>query len=451
MNTRYPLLSFCLAVLVSIPAFAADGAERNRNWPQWRGPLGTGLAPEANPPLEWSESKNIKWKVDLPGSGNATPIVWDDKVFILTAIPTGKKVAVEEPPLETPPQEGPQARRGRAPKPTEVLQFAVLCLDRATGKPLWKRIAREEVPHEGHHRDASFASCSPATDGKHLLAYFGSRGLYCYDLEGDLKWDADFGEMQIRNSFGEGSSPALHGDTVVILWDHEGDDDFVVALDKTTGKERWRTPRNEGTSWTTPAIVDVNGNPQVIVAGTTAIRGYDLATGKEVWTGPGLTMNVIPTPVVANGVLYAMSGFRGAALYAIKLGAEGNLADTESVLWSHNRNAPYVPSPVLVDDHLYFGSGNNAILSCFDAKTGEAHFSAERLEGISSLYASPVAAGDRVYVLGRKGVCLVLQTGSELKTLAMNKLEDDTDASIAIAGNDVFIRGHKSLYCIAED
>jgi outer membrane protein assembly factor BamB len=391
----------------------------------------------------------VKWKVDLPGSGDSTPIVWGDKVFVLAAIPTGRTAEVEAAPAEEPPQEGRQRGRGRQRKPTEELAFAVLCLDRATGNTLWKQIAREEVPHEGHHRDASFASCSPVTDGKHLLAYFGSRGLYCYDLEGDLKWDVDFGEMQIRNSFGEGSSPALHGDTVVVLWDHEGDDDFVAALDKNSGKELWRTPRSEGTSWTTPVIVEADGKPQVIVAGTTAIRGYDLVTGKELWSGPGLTVNVIPTPVFANGVVYAMSGFRGAALHAIKLGAEGNLADTDSVLWSHDRNAPYVPSPLLVDGHLYFGSGTQAILSCFDAKTGEPQFAAERLEGISGLYASPVAASDRVYVLGRNGVCLVLQTGSELKPLATNKLDDDTDASIALAGDELFIRGHNSLYCIA--
>jgi outer membrane protein assembly factor BamB len=403
----------------------------------------------ATPPLEWSESKNVKWKVDIPGAGSSTPIIWGDKIFILTAIPTGEKVEVSSG-EESPPEDG-QRRRRQRPKPSEVMEFAVICLDRADGSTLWKQVSRSELPHEGHHRDATFASASPATDGEHLLAFFGSRGLYCYDLNGDLKWGKDFGDMRIRGTFGEGSSPALYGDTVVVLWDHEGEDDFVVALDKNTGKELWRTPRSEGTSWTTPVIVDVNGKPQVIVAGTTAVRGYDLATGEEIWAGPGLTVNVIPTPIVANGVVYVMSGFRGAALHAIKLGAEGDLTGTDSVLWSHNRNGPYVPSPLLLDGHLYFGSGNNAILSCFDAETGQPHFTAERLEGINGIYASPVAAGDRVYVLGRNGVCLVLQKGPELNVLATNKLDDNTDASIALVGNEIFIRGRNSLYCIAEE
>jgi outer membrane protein assembly factor BamB len=446
--------SLCLAVLTSLSAIATDQDNWSRNWPQWRGPLGSGVAPVATPPLEWSETKNVNWKVKLPGSGTSTPVVWGDKVFLLTAIPTGHKVAVADSAAENSPAESPTgspSRRGRASKPEELYQFVVLCLDRETGRTLWQKTANEQLPHEGHHQDHGFASASPVTDGEHLLAYFGSRGLYCYDLDGNLKWDVDFGDMQTRNSFGEGSSPALHGDTVVVVWDHEGDDDFIVALDKTTGQERWRTPRSEATSWTTPVIAEIQGKPQVIVSGTSAIRGYDLATGLELWTGPGLTANVIPTPILDGDVLYAMSGFRGASLQVLKLGGSGDLADSKAVLWSYNRNTPYVPSPLLVNDLLYFVSGNNAILSCLDAESGTANFSAERLEGINGIYASPVAARGHVYVLGRNGVCLVLQAGPDLKIVATNKLDDKTDASLALTGKDLFIRGHQYLYCLREN
>lgn len=438
---------------------AADSAsDAQQFWPQWRGPLATGVAPLANPPLEWSETKNVKWKVKLPGFGTSTPIIWGDRVFILTAVPSGKKV--EAKPSETPaaasasanPGEGgrpPGRGFGRAEKPTEAYQFTVLCLDRKTGKTLWQKVAREEVPHEGHHKDHGFASASPVTDGKHLLAYFGSRGLYCFDLDGNLKWEKDFGDMQTKNSFGEGSSPALFGNTVVVVWDHDGDD-FIVALDKTTGKELWRTPRNDDTGWSSPLVIENGGMPQVVVNATRKVRSYDLMTGKQVWECAGQTANAIPSPVATADTVYLTSGFRGSALFALRCDRTGDLTGTDAIRWSYNKNTPYVPSPLLVDDLLYLVTGNNPILSCFDAKSGKPHFEGERLEGVFGIYASPVAAKDRVYVVGREGTCLVLKQGPKLEILATNKLDGKTDASLALAGNELFVRGHQNLYCIAE-
>jgi outer membrane protein assembly factor BamB len=210
----------------------------------------------------------------IPGFGTSTPIVWKDQVFVVTAIPTGKKTeaAPEPAPAAEPAPEasGGQRRRGgaggggggmRSEKPSEAYQFAVIAVDRASGKIVWQKVAREEVPHEGHHRDHGFASASPVIDGEHLYVSFGSRGIYCFDLKGNLKWEKDLGDMQTRNSFGEGASPAVHGDTVVINWDHEGDD-FIVALDKRTGTERWRQKRDEPTTWSTPLIVEHDGKAQ---------------------------------------------------------------------------------------------------------------------------------------------------------------------------------------------
>lgn len=417
--------------------------------------MANGVAPFGDPPLRWSETNNLKWKVKISGFGTSTPIVWDHRVFILTAIPSEKKVQPEKTESTEGAADGPPPdRRGprgpsRSTTPTEAYQFAVLCLDRASGKTLWQKVAREEVPHEGHHRDHGFASASPVTDGKHLLASFGSRGLYCYDLDGNLKWEKDFGDMRTRNSFGEGSSPALHGNTVVILWDHEGDD-FIVALDKNTGRELWRQKRDEPTGWSTPLVVEHNGQLQVAANATGKVRSYELASGKPLWECGGQTANAIPSPVAADGLVYVTSGFRGSALHAIKLGRTGDLSGTDALAWSHNRSTPYVPSPLLYGGLIYFIGGNNGILSCFDAKTGHPLFDAQRLEGLRGVYASPVGAKDRVYVLGREGTTLVLKKGPKLEVLATNKLDDSTDASIAIAGRDLFVRGHQWLYCIAE-
>jgi outer membrane protein assembly factor BamB len=251
-------------------------------------------------------------------------------------------------------------------------------------------------------------------------------------------------------SFGEGSSPALHGDTLVINWDHEGDD-FIVALDKNTGNELWRTPRDEDTTWATPLIVEHDGKAQVVTVGTNRIRGYDLASGKPIWDHDGLTANVIPTPVAKDGVVYAMSGFRGNELYAIRLGRSGDLSRTDAVAWSHNRGTPYVPSPLLYGDRLYFLSGNAALLSCFDATTGQAVVEGQRIDDVEGVYASPVGAGGKVYLVGRNGVSAVLRHGGEtLDVLATNRLDDRFDASPAIAGNELFLRGREHLYCIAE-
>lgn len=428
------------------------------NWPSWRGPLANGVAPQADPPLEWSETKNVKWKVKLPGQGTATPIVWGDKIFILTAIvaeqPAASAAATDSNPTNNPTGDGQRRRGGgfgRSEKPGQKHQFLVLCLDRKSGKTLWQKTAKEEIPHEGHHQDHGFASASPVTDGEVVLAYFGSRGLHCYDLEGNLKWSKEFGHMITRNGFGEGASPALHGNTVIVNWDDETEKDFIVALDKRTGKELWKNPRNEPTGWSTPFIIDQDGKTQVIVSASGRIRSYDLISGKELWACGGLGSNPIPTPVANNETVFVMSGHREPKLNAIALGHTGDLTGTEAVRWSYNKSTPYVPSPVLLGDRLYFISGNTGKLSCFDAKTGQPHFEAEQLEGIFGTYASLVSAKDRLYVLGREGKCVVLKPGTKIEPLATNKLDDRTDASMALVGKELFIRGKANLYCIAEN
>jgi outer membrane protein assembly factor BamB len=287
------------------------------------------------------------------------------------------------------------------------------------------------------------------TDGQHVFAYFGSRGLYCCDMDGKLQWSQDFGDMRIVMSFGEGSSPALYRDTVIVNWDHEGES-FITALDKHTGKTLWKQARDERTSWSTPLVVEHDGKPQVIVSATGKIRSYAPDTGQVIWECAGLTRNVIPSPVVGNGMVYATSGYQGNALLAIRLGRVGDLTGTDAIAWSHKKSTPYVPSPLLYDDKLYLFAGNNAVLSCFDAKSGRVLIDAERIEVLEGVYASPVGANGRVYLVGRNGVTLVLKPSDKLQVLATNRLDEKFDASPALAGEDLFLRGREYLYCLAD-
>jgi outer membrane protein assembly factor BamB len=374
-------------------------------------------------------------------------VVWGRKVFVTTAVDEG--VPSPDAPPPAPPAEGAaQGRRGLAGAPGMLHRFVVLALDLDTGKVLWERTARRAPPHEGHHPDGTYASGSPVTDGEHVFASFGSQGLYAYDLDGNLKWEKDLGDMTTRLGFGEGASPALHGDTLVLNWDHEGED-FIVALDKRTGAERWRRERDEMTSWTTPLVVEHGGRPQVIVSATGAIRSYDLATGEELWHTPGMTVNAIPSPVYdGSSTVYATSGFRGSALLAIDLAsAKGNLEGTAAIRWRFDRDTPYVPSPLLYDGLLYFLKVNSAVLTVIDAANGEVVYGPQRIDGLDNVYASPVGAGGRVYFQSRDGAGVVLRAGRQYEVLATNTLEDNFDASPVVAGDRLLLRGRRSLYC----
>ena len=425
------------------------GASNPENWPTWRGPDYMGISPEGNPPVIWSESENIKWKVKLTGDGsNSSPIIWADKIFFQTAIETDKKGKTETPPDA---DEGNGRRRTsqRGRKPTSVYKFNLVCLDRNTGRLLWEKTVCEVLPHEGHHRDHGFASFSPVTDGEYVWASFGSRGLYCYDLEGKHIWSKDLGKMTIRMSFGEASSPALAGNAVIVLMDHKGDS-FIIAINKKTGETIWKKDRDEGTTWTTPFPVEVNGKRQVVINATNFVRSYDAKTGDLIWQCSGLTAGVTPMPVAGFGMVFCTSGRLGSSLQAIELGRTGDLSGTDAVKWHVKKATPYVPSPLLYEDQLYVFSVNRAILSCYNAKTGEPYFIKERLEGMKTVYASPVGAAGRVYFTGRKGAFCVIKLSEKLEVLAVNKLDDEFDCSPAVIGDELYLKGKKYLYCIKE-
>jgi len=441
MNKTIRTLSISSFVLAMFACAVCAGQVQD-NWPTWRGPLASGISPQGNPPLTWSETQNIQWKVPVPGKGTSSPIIWNDKIFFLTAIETDREGESGAGPDAAAPSRG-----GRAPK--NIHKFDVVCLDRATGKTLWQKTAREEVPHEGHHADHGFASYSPVTDGKLLWASFGSRGVHCYDLDGHHKWSRDLGRMRAKMAFGEGSSPALIGDALIVVMDHE-DQSRIHALDKTTGQTLWQKDRDEMTSWATPLGVEVGGRLQAIVNANSFVRAYDVRTGEVIWQCSGQTQNVIPSPVTGFGLVFCTSGFRGSALQAIELGRTGDLTGTDAIRWQVNEATPYVPSPLLYGDKLYVCSGNNAIVSCYQAQTGAAHFTQQRLSGVGSIYASPVGAAGRVYFVGRKGTTQVIPYTGKFEILATNVLDDEIDASPAVVGDRIFLKGRKNLYCIGE-
>jgi outer membrane protein assembly factor BamB len=332
-------------------------------------------------------------------------------------------------------------------------QFVALAINRRDGNISWKRTLREEWPHEGGHVTGSLASNSPVTDGERLYVFLGSRGLYCLDLKGEVIWSKELGRMRTLHAHGEGSSPVLYGDMLIVCWDHEGDS-FLYAFDKRTGEQRWKVARDEKTSWSTPLVVEHEGKPQVIVSATKRVRGYDLTNGAQLWECAGLTENVVSSPVYdGKGIVIAGNSYYQQAMLAIRLtGARGDITQTDRVAWRLNRSTPYVSSPLLYDDTLYFLRHNQNVLSRLDPATGKPRGEPLRLESIGDfIFASPVGAAGRIYVTARDGITVVLRHDRENATLAVNRLADSFSASPALVDGELYLRGERHLYCIVED
>jgi len=431
------------------------------HWPEWRGPFRNGMA-RGDAPTTWSDTKNIKWKTEIPGRGFSTPVIWGDKVFLTTAVQTGKtpeptptptprpQSAETSPPGAQTPDSG-RRRGGPGGGAGGLIEHKLLlmCLDRKTGKLIWQKTARVATPHEGYHRTyGSFASNSPITDGKYLYASFGSRGIYCYDLNGKLIWEKDPRvQMRMRLQFGEGAAPALDKDRIYLTYDHEAGS-FFVALDKRTGKEIWRAERDEPSSWSTPLVIEHAGRRQVIVSATRKVRSYDVETGKLIWECEGLGSNVIPAPVYHDGVVFVMSGHRDPKLMAIKLGKEGDLSGIDAVLWSQTRGISYTLSPVLHEGKLYVVTDSGQV-SSFNVTTGEPYYHQVRLPGAYNFKASPVGANGKLYLASEEGDVIILKLGEKFDVVAKNTLEDQMFiASPLIADGQLFLRSQNWLYCI---
>ena len=376
--------------------------------------------------------------VDIPAGDRSRTVVGipaGDRSRTVVGIPAGdrSRTVVGGPPTET----GPQVAHG----------FMLLSLDKTTGAVLWERAATEATPHEGFHAQyGSFASHSPVTDGEHVFAYFGSRGVYCYDLDGQLIWSKDLGQMRRFLQFGEGTPIVLHDDRLLIKADHEGES-FIVALDKLTGNELWRAARDEATSWSPPLVVDYEGRKQVVVAATRKVRSYDFDTGEVIWEVAGLGRNQIPAPVHQDDLVFVMSGFIAPNLMAIRLGGHGDLTGTDAIAWTNKRANAYTPSPVLFDNQLYVLT-DGGVLTNFNATTGKVHYR-QRLPGPANFKASPVGVDGKLYLSSEEGQVFVVKMGPTFELLATNALDDATFiATPAIVDGAIFLRSQTRLYRI---
>jgi outer membrane protein assembly factor BamB len=412
-------------------------------WPQWRGPANDGMAPGTTAPLHWSATESVKWKTAIPGRGHSSPVIWGDRIFLTTAIPTGPDPA---------PAAAPQGeRRGPGGNAAQLREhrFEVLCIERTTGKLLWEKTVRTATPHEGYHGEyGSFASNSPVTDGKNVYAFFGSRGLYCLTVDGKPVWEKDFGvQMKMVMQFGEGTACVLRDDTLILNFDHEAGS-FVMAVDKNSGKELWRADKDEVSGWSAPLVIDFEGRKYVVVASTKKVRCYDFKTGGLVWECAGLGRNPIPAPVYANGIVYAMSGYRDPNLMAIRMGKTGDLTGTDAVVWSTTRGLSYTASPVLHENRLYVIT-DQGMLSCFNAATGTPLYQQVRLPKPYSLKSSPVGVQGRLYISTEDGDVVVVKMGDTFEVITTNSMPDEFFiATPAVALGEMFLRGRNSLYCI---
>lgn len=445
LHSLMAILSAGLALSIS-SGFLNSGSlqaasPESQNWPHWRGPTADGRADaSAHPPTHWDTNTNVRWVAELPGEGSSTPIVWGDQVFVLSAEATDRK------------SEKPVVADGadKTVPPDVYYRFIVTSIDCNSGKVRWQKVATEQVPHEGRHQTHTYAAGSPTTDGERLYASFASRGIYAYTLDGRLLWQVDLGDMQTRLGWGEAVTPVLAGDHLIVNWDQEAGS-FITALDKRTGKQVWKVERpQEATSWNTPLVVEFGGRTLVVANGTHRVKAYDAATGEEVWQCGGQTVNAIPSPVRFEDTVIAISGFRGAAGIAVPLDSQGDVTDSPRLRWKIDQRTPYVPSPALSGDRLYFTSANSDILSCVDARTGKSLAPPKRLSGVKALYSSPLVAGGHVYFAGREGTTVVIKDDATLEIVAENSLGEPIDASPVAVGNQLFLRGWTKLFCIAE-
>lgn len=432
------------ALITVIVMISVSGAAAAANWPQWRGPDGSGISNEKNLPAEWTPTKNIKWKTPIAGRGHSSPIVWSNHVFLTTAI------------------EGELVEGAKAPKhmmgDKEFLHpdsvganrkhtFKVIALNRDSGKILWESVAWEGTPYDDRHRKSSYAASTPATDGKLVFAFFGAEGIYAYDFNGKLAWKAQLGKLGTVG-MGTGTSPILHDNVVIVQCDEEnGEASFIVALDKKTGKEVWRTPRKVQVSWSTPLLVKTAKRSELIASGTEHVISYDPATGKELWRHKGVESNAIPSPVANNEMVFLVAGFPAKIAMAIKLGGSGDLTGTPNVPWQYTKGTAYVPSPIVYGDYLYLTT-DRGILTCIDTKTGEVKYEGGRIPIPATFTASPIAFEGKILMTSEDGDTFIVKAGPKHEVIGTNSIGEAVYASPAVADGRIFIRGEKNLYCI---
>jgi outer membrane protein assembly factor BamB len=414
------------------------------NWPQWRGPDGSGISNEKNLPSEWTPTKNIKWKTPINGRGHSSPIVWGNRVFVTTAV-EGDLVPGAKAVKHT--ADGKEFLHPDSVGADRKHQFKVIAVNRESGKILWEAVAWEGTPYDNRHRKSSYAASTPATDGKMVYAFFGTEGLYAYDFNGKLAWKAQLGNLATVG-MGTGTSPILYDNLVIVQCDEDnGEASFIVGLDKKTGKEVWRTPRKVQVSWSTPLLVKTSTRSELITSGTESVISYDPATGKELWHHKGVESNAIPSPVANSDMVFLVAGFPAKIAMAIKLGGSGDLTGSASVPWKYAKGTAYVPSPILYGDYLYLTT-DRGILTCIDAKTGEVKYEGGRIPIPATFTASPVAFEGKILMTSEDGDTFIVKAGPKHEVLGTNSIGEPVYASPAIADGRIFIRGERNLYSI---
>ena len=432
-------------LLAAVAATAGD-------WPQFRGPAASGVGDGTKPPVRWDAAKgtNLVWKTAIPGLSVSSPVVWGDRVFVTTAVSSDTRQKLRT------------GLYGDTDPVTDTSthQWQVLALDRRTGKILWAQAAHQGVPKTKRHPKSSQASPTPATDGKVVVAYFGSEGLFTYSFDGKLLWKKDLGLQNAGwffdpdSEWGAASSPVIHKNTVILQCDRQRDS-FIAAYDLKDGKEMWRTARAEIPAWGTPTVVQGKDGHEVVTNGAKAIRGYDADTGRELWTlGPNSEITCT-TPVSSHGLIFVTAGYPPVQpIYAIKIGSKGDLTlkdgkeSSDAIAWSKSRGGVYLPTPIVYGDLLYT-LNNNGVLSAYDAKTGNRLYQ-QRIDGGFSFTASPIAAAGRLYIASEDGDVFVVKAGATYELIAKNPIGEAILATPALAGDMLIVRGDKHLFAVAE-
>ena len=436
--------SFCLLLTIGL-AGSASAKSKGSNWPQWRGPDGQGVSTETGLPEEWSGTKNVKWKTPIAGRGHSSPIVWQKKIFLTTAL-DGEAIPGRKPGVTHKMADGSEFVHPDAVGADLKHTFKVVCLDRETGKIIWERVAYEGPVFDSRHKKASFASSTPATDGKYVFAFFGSEGLYAYDYKGNLVWKQNLGKLGTA-SVGYGVSPILFENLVIMQCDESGGNSFIAAFDKKTGKEVWRVARKVDVTWSTPVLVNAGTHTELVTSAAEAIIAYDPVTGKELWRHKGLESNAVPSAVVSNDLVIVTSGYPAKIALALKAGGTGDVTGTPKLVWSYKKGTAYVPSPILYGQYLYLMT-DRGLLTCLDAMTGEVKYEGARVPKPILFLASPVAYEGKILLTSEEGDTFMIKAGPKHELIRTNSLGEPVYASPAIADRKLFIRGEKNLYAI---
>jgi outer membrane protein assembly factor BamB len=425
---------------------------RGEDWPQFRGPNGSAVSQNTDLPSEWARDQNVKWKVEVPGFAWSCPIVVGEKVIVTTAI-TDKQKKPRPGSGYGGGFGGPGGKGGmRGGKAPDVMyRFEVHCLDRDTGKTLWKTLAVEQKPTIPTQASNSYATETPVTDGERVYAYFGMTGLFCFDLDGKLVWKKDLGSYSMSLGWGTGSSPVLAGDRLIVQCDNE-EKSFLIALDRKTGKELWKKSRSDGSGWATPLVWKNKVRTEIVCVGGRRVRSYDPADGETLWelSLSGRANNSATAVADEEHVYFGNGGpFGSSPLYAVKAGAKGDITGekgSEFIAWTNSRAAPTMASPLLYKGHLYIFDQRAGTVTCVDAKTGKQDYR-ERLPQCRGITSSPWAYDDKVFCTDEDGKTFVLQAGAEYKLLHTNKVEEMVWSSPAVAGGNLFLRGVDHLFC----